>query len=103
MSKNPTTKDAPRAERSHAAELKFSERYGTWALIAGASEGLGAAFARAFTKHGVNVIMVARRKEPLEALAKELRDTTGMEARCYEGDLASGPFLDKLQDGVPRS
>lgn len=97
MSKDPTTTDAPSAERSPAAELKFSERYGTWALIAGASEGLGAAFARAFAKHGVNVIMVARRKEPLEALAQELRDSTGMQVRCHEGDLASRPFLDKLQ------
>jgi short-subunit dehydrogenase len=96
MRQYPTSKAAAGAQRSPAAELKFSERYGSWALIAGASEGLGAAFARAFTKHGVNVIMAARRKEPLELLAQELRDTTSMEVRCYEGDLASGPFLDKL-------
>jgi short-subunit dehydrogenase len=97
MSKNPPTKTPTRARRSPASELKFSERYGAWALIAGASEGLGAAFAQALSKHGVNLILVARRKEPLEALAEEVRSTSGMEVRCYEGDLASSTFLEKLQ------
>ena len=97
MSNIPPAANSRRARRSPARELRFSERYGTWALIAGASEGLGAAFARALSGRGVNLILVARRKEPLEALAEEVRGTSGMEVRCYEGDLASSAFLEKLQ------
>jgi hypothetical protein len=50
MSKSPPAMTPPRVTRSPASELKFSERYGAWALIAGASEGLGAAFARALSE-----------------------------------------------------
>ena len=79
-----------------AGGAPFSARYGAWALIAGASEGLGAAFARALAGRGVNLVLVARRKAPLDALADEVRGASGVETRCYEGDLASTAFLDKL-------
>jgi short-subunit dehydrogenase len=55
---------------------EFADRYGPWALVAGASEGLGAAFARALAGRGLNLILVARRHEPLEALAADLPTRT---------------------------
>ena len=50
----------------------LADRYGPWALIAGASEGTGAEFARQLADEGVNLILVARREGPLDALAAEL-------------------------------
>ncbi len=68
--------------------MKFTERYGPWALIAGASEGIGAAFARALARRGVSLVLLARRLGPLEALAGELR-ALGVEVRTLAIDLGS--------------
>jgi uncharacterized protein len=53
---------------------RFLHRYGPWALVAGGSEGLGAAFATELVARGLNVVLVARRSAPLESLAAHLRD-----------------------------
>ena len=73
------------------------ERYGAWALIAGASEGLGATYARALAGRGMNLVLAARRREPLDKLAEEIRGSLGVDVRCYDGDLASAAFLEALQ------
>ena len=97
MSKNPTSTTSPSKQRSHPASHEFCERYGSWALVAGASEGLGAAFARELAARDVNLVLVARRREPLKALAAEVRAASAVEARCLEGDLASSAFLKTLE------
>lgn len=68
--------------------MGFKERYGPWAIVAGASEGLGAAFAIALAQRGVNVLLVARRAEKLEAQAQTVR-ALGVEARTLAVDLGA--------------
>lgn len=51
---------------------EFAAKYGPWALITGASEGTGAEFARQLAAKGLNLILVARREGPLDALADEI-------------------------------
>ena len=58
--------------------------YGTWAVIAGASEGIGAAFARQLAAQGYSLVLIARREAPLEALAAELRKTVEVETRAMD-------------------
>ncbi len=65
------------------------KKYGPWALIAGASEGIGAAFARALAKQEINVILVARRAEPLAQLAGELP----VQTRTVAADLSTSDGL----------
>jgi len=63
------------------------EKYGPWAVIAGASDGTGEAFARQLAGVGVNSLLVARRPDVLESLAADLRSQYGVETRILVQDL----------------
>jgi uncharacterized protein len=64
--------------------VEFTDRYGPWAVVAGASEGIGASVARMLGERGVNVVLVARRQAALEEVAA----TVQTEARCVALDLS---------------
>jgi uncharacterized protein len=68
--------------------MSFIERYGPWAVIAGASEGTGRAFARQIAAEGVNCILIARREALLLELAAGLRAESGVECVTASIDLA---------------
>jgi short-subunit dehydrogenase len=59
-----------------------------WALVTGASSGLGRDFAHALAQQGSNVVLAARRAEPMERLADELRSHYGVQARVVPLDLS---------------
>ncbi|MBW2424867.1 MAG: SDR family NAD(P)-dependent oxidoreductase [Deltaproteobacteria bacterium] len=68
--------------------LNLKQRYGPWAVVAGASTGLGAAFADEVASRGVNVVLLARRTELLEETAARLRERHGVSVRPVTVDLA---------------
>jgi len=74
-----------------------SVRYGPWCLIAGGSEGVGAAFARKLAASGINLVLVARKPEPLAAVADEIRRTSGVAVRALPLDLTAGDAADKVK------
>lgn len=66
-----------------------------WALVTGASSGLGREFARALASRNYNLVLVARRGEPMQVLAAELRQQHGVEVVVEPIDLsAAGSPLD---------
>lgn len=67
--------------------MNFAERYGPWAIIAGASEGTGRAFAQAVAAQSVNCILIARRAEPLASLADDIRKRNSVECVVASIDL----------------
>jgi uncharacterized protein len=70
----------------------FAERYGPWALVAGASEGIGAAFTRALAVRGLDLVLVARRPAPLTALTADLPTR----AVTVPADLSTSDGLDAV-------
>jgi short-subunit dehydrogenase len=69
-----------------------SQRYGPWAVVAGASDGIGAAFAERIAADGINVVLVARRKALLDEVAARLP----VETRVVVVDLSAPRAIDEL-------
>jgi short-subunit dehydrogenase len=70
-------------------------KYGPWAVVAGGSEGVGAEFARLLAASGVNVVLVARKREPLEMTAADCRKL-GVEVRTLATDLVESSAVTEL-------
>jgi len=77
---------------------EFRDRYGPWALIAGASEGTGASFAMQLAEKGLNLILVARREGPLDKLADEIHTAHGVQCITATIDLAAKDAVARMAD-----
>ena len=75
---------------------EFRQRYGPWALVAGASEGLGAAYAEALARRGLDLVLVARRLELLQALAARLTAQYAISVRSLPLDLSQLEAVDQI-------
>ncbi|MDR3792626.1 MAG: SDR family oxidoreductase [Terracidiphilus sp.] len=78
---------------------KQSEFKGRWALVTGASSGIGMALARELAGRGTKLILTARRLERLEALAREL-EAKGSEVRVVEADLADPVAPERIYEAT---
>ncbi|MEM7435723.1 MAG: SDR family NAD(P)-dependent oxidoreductase [Myxococcota bacterium] len=79
---------------------RFIDRYGPWAVVAGASEGIGASFSRRLAGHGLNLVLLARRTGPLESLGAELRKQHGVEVRTRSLDVGAPDLLERLRNAT---
>lgn len=61
---------------------------GKWALVTGASSGLGVEFAKLLAERNANLVLVARRTAPMEELAEALREAQSVQVQVIETDLS---------------
>ncbi len=83
-------------------DADFHARYGPWAVVAGGSDGLGAEFARQLAGRGLSLVLVARRTEPLTALASEIASRFAVETVPLSLDLADPRGLGALVEETER-
>ena len=76
---------------------------GKWSLITGASSGIGMEMARELASLGSNVILVARRRLPMDELAAELQQSYSVEVEVVSLDLSSPESAQKLYDQLKAS
>lgn len=68
---------------------RFAMKYGPWALVTGASDGIGKAFAEQLAALGIHLVIVARRADRLNLLAQKLQQESALEIRVVAADLST--------------
>lgn len=79
---------------------EFKQKYGPWALITGASSGIGMEFAQQLAQQGLNLVLVARREDKLNTLAGELKSKYGIDTKVVTADLSREDFLPALKNAT---
>lgn len=73
------------------------QKYGPWALLVGGSEGIGEQLARKLGAAGINLVLVARKPEPLAVTAQAVREASGVEVRTLALDIAEPEMLSRIR------
>ena len=74
----------------------FAQKYGRWAVVAGASEGIGACLADELAQRGLNLVLIARNRALLEEVADGARERHGVEVRSVVQDLTDPDVAAKV-------
>jgi uncharacterized protein len=77
--------------------LSFAAKYGPWALVTGASRGLGAEFARQLAAKGLNLALAARSENQLKELAQSLEREYNITVKIITIDLSREDILDPIK------
>jgi len=76
------------------------EKFGPWAIVTGASSGIGKEFARQLAAQGLNLVLIARRAQLLEDIGKQLAKEFGIQYRTIQADLAEERSVKKITDAT---
>jgi short-subunit dehydrogenase len=80
--------------------MNLKQKYGKTALVAGASEGIGAAYATLLAAEGMDLILIARRSEPLKLLGDSLKNKYKVNVDCLAADLSENEVTKKIEKAL---
>ncbi len=81
-------------------QQKFRSRFGPWAVVTGASDGIGREICCRLAESGLNVVLVARRENLIRDLGEKLRSDYGIEFRAVTLDLSKESAMEQLVTGT---
>ncbi|KAJ0019133.1 hypothetical protein NQD34_006702 [Periophthalmus magnuspinnatus] len=76
----------------------FFSSMGEWAVVTGASEGIGRAYAFALAERGLNVVIISRTKEKLDKVAQKISDTTDQKVKVLVADFTKDNAINSIED-----
>jgi len=76
--------------------LLDKQRFGPWALVTGASSGIGKEFARQIAAAGINLVLVARREALLQEVGRSIAADFKVDYRALAMDLSQEGFIERL-------
>jgi uncharacterized protein len=79
---------------------EFAQRYGPWAVIAGASEGVGASLADQLASRGLDLVVIARNEAKLKQLAADVHERHGVEVRPAVLDLTVSDLSERVAEAT---
>uniref|UniRef100_H2LH97 Hydroxysteroid (17-beta) dehydrogenase 3 n=1 Tax=Oryzias latipes TaxID=8090 RepID=H2LH97_ORYLA len=90
-------------------EMEFTEQFfisletfftsmGEWAVVTGASEGIGRAYAFALAERGMNIVIMSRTKSTLDQVAKEISNSTGQKVRVIIADFTDENIFSEIEE-----
>jgi len=78
-------------------DTNFKKKYGDWALITGATSGIGAELTSQIAAKGINIVLVARKEKELAEHAASLQNRYGVKTKYISADLATPEGLEKVK------
>ncbi|XP_062917859.1 very-long-chain 3-oxoacyl-CoA reductase-A [Mobula hypostoma] len=76
------------------------ESFGRWAVVTGATDGIGKAYARELAKRGMSIVLISRNEEKLDEVAKEINEQFGVETKTVAVDFGGGVEIYKIIEPV---
>uniref|UniRef100_A0A3P9JYS5 Hydroxysteroid (17-beta) dehydrogenase 3 n=1 Tax=Oryzias latipes TaxID=8090 RepID=A0A3P9JYS5_ORYLA len=76
----------------------FFTSMGEWAVVTGASEGIGRAYAFALAERGMNIVIMSRTKSTLDQVAKEISNSTGQKVRVIIADFTDENIFGEIEE-----
>ncbi|XP_043835296.1 testosterone 17-beta-dehydrogenase 3 [Dromiciops gliroides] len=78
----------------------FFRSMGEWAVITGAGDGIGKAYSYELAKRGLNIVMISRTLEKLQAVAKEIEQTTGSHVKIIQADFTKDDIYENIKENL---
>uniref|UniRef100_A0AAQ6A7T1 Hydroxysteroid (17-beta) dehydrogenase 12b n=1 Tax=Amphiprion ocellaris TaxID=80972 RepID=A0AAQ6A7T1_AMPOC len=80
--------------------LVSPSRLGQWAVVTGATDGIGKAYAEELARRGFSIVLISRSQEKLDDVSKSIASKCGVETKTIAADFSAVDIYSKIEDGL---